>query len=143
MNPKAFFKMSYGMYVVCSKDGDKVNGQIANTVTQVASEPALIAVAINKKNLTHEYIDKSKVLTVSILAQDTPLSSSSVSFDLPEDSPIAVMKADTGRPDSAVSMALNRKPCKGRQRGSHTTPRTPRKGWLSGLMPLPGRQHWS
>jgi flavin reductase (DIM6/NTAB) family NADH-FMN oxidoreductase RutF/rubredoxin len=74
MNPKAFFKMSYGMYVVCSKDGDKVNGQIANTVTQVASEPALIAVAINKKILSLEYIDKCKVLTVSILAQDTPLS---------------------------------------------------------------------
>jgi len=74
MNPKAFFKLSYGLFVVCSKDGEKVNGQIANTVIQVASEPALIAVAINKNNLTHDYIDKSKVFTVSILAQDTPLS---------------------------------------------------------------------
>ena len=46
MNPKAFFKMSYGMFVVCSKDGEKTNGQIANTVIQVASEPAIIAVAI-------------------------------------------------------------------------------------------------
>jgi len=31
------------MFVVCSKDGDKMNGQIANTVIQVASEPAIIA----------------------------------------------------------------------------------------------------
>ena len=49
MNPKAFFKMSYGMFVVCSKDGEKVNGQIANTVIQVASEPAIIAVADQQK----------------------------------------------------------------------------------------------
>jgi flavin reductase (DIM6/NTAB) family NADH-FMN oxidoreductase RutF/rubredoxin len=74
MNPKALYKISYGMYVVCSKYGDKMNGQIANTVIQVASEPPIIAVAINKKNLTHECIDKSKVFTTSILAQDTPLS---------------------------------------------------------------------
>jgi len=73
MNPKALFKLSYGVYVVCSKDGDKMNGQIANTVIQVASEPAIIAVAINKKNLTHEYISTSGVFTASILAQDTPL----------------------------------------------------------------------
>jgi len=26
MNAKAFFKMSYGMFVVCSKDGEKMNG---------------------------------------------------------------------------------------------------------------------
>jgi flavin reductase (DIM6/NTAB) family NADH-FMN oxidoreductase RutF/rubredoxin len=74
MNPKAFFKMTYGMFIICSKDGDKINGQIANTLIQAASEPALVAVAINKNNLTHEYIDKSKVFTASILAQDTPLS---------------------------------------------------------------------
>ena len=74
MNPKALYKISYGMYVVCSKDGEKMNGQIANTVIQVASEPPIMAVAINKKNLTHEYIDKGKVFTASILAQDTPLS---------------------------------------------------------------------
>jgi flavin reductase (DIM6/NTAB) family NADH-FMN oxidoreductase RutF/rubredoxin len=74
MNPNAFFKLTYGMFVICSKDDDKVNGQIANTVIQVASDPSLIAVAINKKNLTHDYIDKSKVFTVSILAQETPLS---------------------------------------------------------------------
>ncbi|MBN1644200.1 MAG: rubredoxin [Dehalococcoidales bacterium] len=73
MNPRALFKLSYGVYVVCSKDGDKINGQIANTVIQVASEPAIIAVALNKKNLTHEYISKSGVFTASVLAQDTPL----------------------------------------------------------------------
>jgi rubredoxin/flavin reductase (DIM6/NTAB) family NADH-FMN oxidoreductase RutF len=39
----------------------------------VCSEPPIIAVAINRQNLTHDYIMESKVFTVSVLAQDTPL----------------------------------------------------------------------
>ena len=74
MNTKALQKISYGVYVVCSVNGDKMNGQIANTIFQVASEPPTIAVSINKNNLTHEYIKKSGVFTASILCQDTPLS---------------------------------------------------------------------
>jgi len=74
MNPKALYKLGYGLYVVCSRKGDRVNGQIANTVFQITSEPPTIAVSINKNNLTHEFIKESKVLTVSVISQDTPLS---------------------------------------------------------------------
>ncbi len=74
MNLKALQKLGYGLYVVCSKKGDKFNGQIANTIFQVCSEPPVIAVAINRQNLTHEFIAQSKVFTGSILSQDTPLS---------------------------------------------------------------------
>jgi len=74
MDTKALYKISYGVYIICSIDGDKINGQIANTVIQAASEPPTIAVSINKSNLTHEYINKSKILTASILSQDAPLS---------------------------------------------------------------------
>jgi flavin reductase (DIM6/NTAB) family NADH-FMN oxidoreductase RutF/rubredoxin len=74
MNLKALYKLGYGLYVVTSKDGNKFNGQIANTVFQVCSEPAIIAVAINRQNLTHEFIEHSGVFTASILSQDTPLS---------------------------------------------------------------------
>ncbi|MBM3174036.1 MAG: High molecular weight rubredoxin [Chloroflexi bacterium] len=73
MNLQALYRLGYGLYVVCSKKGDKFNGQIANTVFQVCSEPPIIAVAINRQNLTHDYIMESKVFTVSVLAQDTPL----------------------------------------------------------------------
>lgn len=62
------------MYVICSKKGDRLNGQIANTVIQVCSEPPVVSVCINKQNLTHEFIKDSGVFTVSILSQDTPLS---------------------------------------------------------------------
>jgi flavin reductase (DIM6/NTAB) family NADH-FMN oxidoreductase RutF/rubredoxin len=73
MNLKALYKLGYGLYIVCSRKGDKLNGQIANTVFQITSEPPTIAVSINKSNLTHEFIRESKVFTASILAQDTPL----------------------------------------------------------------------
>jgi rubredoxin/flavin reductase (DIM6/NTAB) family NADH-FMN oxidoreductase RutF len=39
----------------------------------VSAEPPTIAVSINKENLTHEFIEKSRVFTVSILSQDTPM----------------------------------------------------------------------
>ena len=74
MNPKAMQKLGYGLYIVCSKKEDKYNGQIANTIFQVCSEPPVIAVAINRQNLTHEFIAQSKVFTGSILSQDAPLS---------------------------------------------------------------------
>lgn len=74
MNPKALYKLTYGMYVVSSRKGDKLNGQIANTVFQITSEPPTVAVSINKNNLTHQFIKASKVFAASVLCQDTPLS---------------------------------------------------------------------
>ena len=73
MNLNALQKISYGLYIVCSVQGNKLNGQIVNTVMQVASEPPAIAISINKRNLTHEFITGSKVFSASILCQDTPL----------------------------------------------------------------------
>lgn len=74
MNLKALYKLSYGLYVVTSRKGDRLNGQIANTVFQITSEPPTIAVSINKNNFTHGFIRASKVFTASALRQDTPLS---------------------------------------------------------------------
>ncbi|MDO8672911.1 MAG: flavin reductase [Dehalococcoidia bacterium] len=74
MNPKALFKLGYGLYVVTSKKGDLLNGQIANTVFQITSEPPTLAVSINKKNLTWEFIQDSRVFAVSVISQDAPLS---------------------------------------------------------------------
>lgn len=67
LDPNALRSLSYGMYIVSSCDGPKLNGQIANTVFQITSEPQQIAICINKQNLTHEFIEKSKVFAVSVL----------------------------------------------------------------------------
>ena len=74
MNLGALYKIGYGMYVIGSRKGDRVNAQIANTVFQITSEPPTVAVSINKKNLTHEFIKESRVFSASVLCEDTPLS---------------------------------------------------------------------
>jgi flavin reductase (DIM6/NTAB) family NADH-FMN oxidoreductase RutF/rubredoxin len=73
MNIKAVHKISYGMYVISSKRGEKLNGQIANTVFQITSDPPTLAVSINKQNLTHEYIKESKIFVASILSKEAPM----------------------------------------------------------------------
>ena len=74
MDPNVLHNISYGMYVVSSNKGDLLNGQIANTVFQITSEPVTIAISINKKNLTHEYIESARRFSVSMLSEDAPLS---------------------------------------------------------------------
>jgi len=74
LNPKTLYKISYGLYVITSKKGNRFNGQVANTVFQISNNPATIAVSINKQNLTNEFIKDSRLFVVSILSQETPLS---------------------------------------------------------------------
>ena len=73
MNILTLNKLGYGLYVVGSKRDGKYNGQIANTVFQTTAEPPTIAICINKQNLTHEYIESSRLFSVSILTKDTPM----------------------------------------------------------------------
>jgi len=73
MSINALYKLSYGVYMVTSKKDNRMNGQIANTIFQVTSEPPTVAASINKSNLTHESVKQSRVFSVSVLCQDTPL----------------------------------------------------------------------
>ena len=73
MNKSAFHKISYGLYVVSSLSGNRLNGQIANTVFQVTSEPPTIGVSINKQNLTHDFILESRKFSISVLSISTPM----------------------------------------------------------------------
>ena len=73
MNRKTLHKISYGLYIVSSINSYKKNGQIANAIFQITSEPPTVAISINKQNLTHDYIKKSKVFTISILPENTPM----------------------------------------------------------------------
>jgi flavin reductase (DIM6/NTAB) family NADH-FMN oxidoreductase RutF/rubredoxin len=70
---ESLFKLSYGMCIVSSKKDGRFNGCIVNTVFQIVPEPPMIAVSINRENLTYEYISNSKIFTVSILSQEAPM----------------------------------------------------------------------
>jgi flavin reductase (DIM6/NTAB) family NADH-FMN oxidoreductase RutF/rubredoxin len=69
----AFFKITYGLYLVCSNDGKNYNGHVSNTVFQVTADPPQFVIATHKNNLTTSYIRKSKVFSVSVLQQDVNL----------------------------------------------------------------------
>lgn len=73
MDKQALRDISYGLYLVTSMSGDKVNGQIANTAFQVCSGDPKMAISINKDNLTHEYIKESGVVAISVLEESTPM----------------------------------------------------------------------
>ena len=71
INSQALFKVSYGIYIVCSGNKEKGNGFIANTVFQVASEPVKFAVCCNKNNYTSELIQKTGAFSASVLEINT------------------------------------------------------------------------
>ena len=64
-------KISYGLYVV-SVSSDYDNACISNTLSQVADSPALLSLALNKKNYTTEILEKTGRFTASILSEAAP-----------------------------------------------------------------------
>ena len=74
MNNKTMHKLSYGLFVLTAKDGEKDNGCIVNTAIQLTSDPQMISVAVNKNNLTCEMIKNTRKLTVSILSEKADFS---------------------------------------------------------------------
>ncbi|MBQ2785726.1 MAG: flavin reductase [Oscillospiraceae bacterium] len=70
----ALFNIGYGLYVVTSNDGNKDNGLIVNTVTQVTNTPNRIAVTINKQNYSHHVIKQTGVMNVNCLDVSAPFS---------------------------------------------------------------------
>ena len=70
----ALFNIGYGLYVVTSRDEDRDNGLIVNTVTQVTNTPNRVAVTINKQNYSHHIIKKTGVMNVNCLDVSAPFS---------------------------------------------------------------------
>ncbi len=72
VDPTAMFKLSYGLFVLTARDGDKDNGCIINTAMQVTDVKKRIAIAVNKANYTHDMIKKTGVFNLSVLTTDAP-----------------------------------------------------------------------
>ncbi|MCI7740161.1 MAG: flavin reductase [Clostridiales bacterium] len=67
MDKKALYKLSYGVFMLSTKDGETVNGCITNTCMQVANSPTRIAIAVINTNYTCDLIKKSGVFALSLL----------------------------------------------------------------------------
>lgn len=71
LNLEAFFKLSYGLYIVSSRDkSGRMNGYVSNAVFQVTAEPPQFAVCCNKNNFSAEIISQSGQFSVSVLKRD-------------------------------------------------------------------------
>ncbi len=66
----ALFKISYGLYIVGSFDGDKLNGQACNTAFQITSTPMRVVIGINRQNYTNELIKKTGFFSLCVLGKD-------------------------------------------------------------------------
>ena len=71
IEPDAMFKLSYGLFVLTSRD-EKDNGCIINTVMQITDSPKRISIAVNKSNYTHDMVAKSGVFNLSVLTEEAP-----------------------------------------------------------------------
>ena len=71
MNIEAFFKLSYGLYLITSKHNKELSGYIANTAFQVTAEPPQIAISCHKNNASASIIEQSGVFSISVLEKDT------------------------------------------------------------------------
>lgn len=74
MDKTAMYKLTYGLFVLSARDGDKDNGCIINTAQQVTTAPNRITIAVNKQNYTHNMIQKTGQFNVSILDESAPFS---------------------------------------------------------------------
>ena len=72
VDPAAMFKISYGLFVLTARDGEKDNGCIINTAAQITSYPQRISITVNKANYTHDMIAKTGVFNVSVLNENAP-----------------------------------------------------------------------
>ena len=73
MDTKAFFKLSYGLYIISTENEGKQAGCIANTFNQVTSSPAQVSVTLNKNNATEQMIEKSGKFAVAVLEQSATM----------------------------------------------------------------------
>ena len=69
---EAMYKITYGLFVLTSTDGERQNGCIVNTVSMITDEPKRIVVFVNKANYSQELLKKTGVFNVSVLTENTP-----------------------------------------------------------------------
>lgn len=69
MDTTIFRSMSYGVYIVSTMDGERPTGCVANSIMQITSSPATIAISINHDNYTNGCIERTGKFAFSILAE--------------------------------------------------------------------------
>lgn len=71
MNNNIFMSMSYGVHVVSTMDQGRPTGCIANSIMQITSSPATVALSMNHDNYTNHCIKETGVFSFSILSEQS------------------------------------------------------------------------
>ena len=73
IDPNALFALSYGLYVLTARDGERDCGCIVNTVMQLTENPTRIALSVNKRNYTNDVIAKTGRMNISVLTEEADM----------------------------------------------------------------------
>lgn len=69
---KSTYKLTYGLFVLTAKEGEKDNGCIVNTVSMLTTDPCRIVVFVNKDNYTEGMIRRTGAFNASVLTESAP-----------------------------------------------------------------------
>lgn len=69
MDAMVFRKMSYGVYILTTMDGERPTGCTVNSIMQITSEPATVAVSVNHENFTNACIAREGKFAFNILSE--------------------------------------------------------------------------
>lgn len=70
---KAIFNISYGLFVLVARQGDKDNACIINVAQQVTSDPLQLIICVNKQNLTHDMILRTLKFNLCPLSEEATM----------------------------------------------------------------------
>lgn len=72
MDPKALYNLTYGLYLLTTREEGKDYGCIINTAAQVASDPVRIAISVLNTNKTCEVLKRTELFNISAVTADAP-----------------------------------------------------------------------
>lgn len=70
MDETALFKLTHGLYVLGTVDGDRPVGSVVDAVMQVANKPLVIALSCHNRSYTKECIERSRRFSLSVLCKN-------------------------------------------------------------------------
>jgi flavin reductase (DIM6/NTAB) family NADH-FMN oxidoreductase RutF len=67
---RVLWALPYGLYIVGSRAGDRRNGMTLNFATQVAMDPKLVGISVEKSAVTHELVGEGQVFALCVIDRD-------------------------------------------------------------------------
>jgi len=70
---KVIFNISYGLFVLVARQGEKDNACIINVAQQVTSDPLQLMICVNKSNLTHDMVLRTLKFNLCPLSEEATM----------------------------------------------------------------------